>query len=320
MRKKLQPRDILVKEGDAGENVYIVLKGELQIQKKEGTKLQSYGFLGPRSIIGEEALLSKMPYAYTLRATEPVEVLEITPENLQEAFDKLPVWFPPLLRFMDRHARKLEHNRKKLAKIYALPALLFLCAKYAQKSEDGTFPLAPLIEDLGVIHGLGHNDAFELLRALCDLGTAKLIPGDLPQIHFYRKNLPALLYRTLLARKKSKNIPRSLLSANDQTILTVFASVAKTKGQEKQGTTFIHQKDFVAKYKELFPGVKLTHRAFENLVQCGYLFSVPEFLSTPNFKDISQFYADKEAVKDLLELNRVYPLLDKKLIESMESR
>ena len=143
MRKKLQPRDILVKEGDAGEKLYIVLKGELQIQKKEGTKLQSYGFLGPRSIIGEEALLSKMPYAYTLRATEPVEVLEVTPENLQEAFDKLPVWFPPLLRFMDRHARKLEHNRKKLAKIYALPALLFLCAKYAQKSEDGTFPLAP---------------------------------------------------------------------------------------------------------------------------------------------------------------------------------
>ena len=85
MRKKLQPRDILVKEGDAGEKLYIVLKGELQIQKKEGTKLQSYGFLGPRSIIGEEALLSKMPYAYTLRATEPVEVLEITPENLQEA-------------------------------------------------------------------------------------------------------------------------------------------------------------------------------------------------------------------------------------------
>ena len=67
----------------------------------------------------------------------------------------------------------------------------------------------------------------------------------------------------------------------------------------------------------LFPGIKLTHRSFENLVQCGYLFTVPEFSPNLDFKNIEEFYADKEAVKDLVELNRVYPLLDKQLVENL---
>ncbi|PWK94156.1 cyclic nucleotide-binding domain-containing protein [Hallerella porci] len=315
--KKLLPRDILFQEGAQDGKLYIVRKGELLIQKKEGSRIKSFKTLGPNSIIGEESLLFNAPHPFTLRATDSVEVEEISREDLKNVCEKLPAWFPPLLHFLAKHTHRLEENRKTIDKIHALPTLLFLCAKYLRKSEDGKFKVEPLTDDLHVINGLGYNETFELLRALCNLGIAEIIPGEYIQIHFYRKNLPQLLYRTLLKRKHSKQLPISLLSANDQTILTAFIAVAKTKGLEKQGSTFIRQKDFLVKYKELFPGIKLTHRSFENLVQCGYLFTVPEFSPNLDFKNIEEFYADKEAIKDLVELNRVYPLLDKQLVENL---
>ena len=173
-----------------------------------------------------------------------------------------------------------------------------------------------MIDDLRVVNGLGYNETFELLRGLCGLGIAELLPGENTQIHFYRKNLPALLYRTLFLRMTNKNLPQSLLSANEQTLLTAFISAAKTKGFEKQGSTFVTAKNFEAAYKRLFPALGFRRRGFENLIHCGYLYTSPSF-TTVDFSKIEFFYAELEAVKDLVELNRVYPLLDKRLLEAM---
>ena len=48
----------------------------------------------------------------------------------------------------------------------------------------------------------------------------------------------------------------------------------------------------------------------------GYLYTYPAYLSSMKTEDIQLFYADIDKVMDILELNRIYPLLDKKLPES----
>jgi len=315
--KKLHARDILFKEGEKDGKLFVIRKGELMIQKKEGTKVRNEGTIGPKSVIGIDSLLKGEAHPYTLRAIENVEVEEVSAIDFQAASKNLPVWFPELLTLLHKRVQVLEKNKANLDKIHALPSLIFLCARYIRHVKKDTFDLEPMMDDLRVINGLAYNDTFELLRGLCGLGIAELIPGERVQIHFYRKNLPAILYRTLFSRMAAKKLPQSLLSANDQTILTAFVSAAKTKGYEKQDGTFISAKDFATVYKRLFPMLKLTHRAFENLVRCGFLYTNPPF-HTVDFDHIEQFYANLEAVKDLVELNRVYPLLDKKLLEAMK--
>ncbi len=315
--KKLHARDILFQEGKKDSKLFVVRKGELMIQKKEGSKVRNEGSVGPRSVIGIDSLLNEEPYPYTLRAMENVDVEEVSHGDFIAACKDLPIWFPQLLCILNKRTQLLEKNKSKLDKIHALPSLLFLCARYIRHLKKDTFELEPMIDDLRVVNGLAYNDTFELLRGLCSLGIAELIPGEHVQIHFYRKNLPLLLYRTLFARKTGTKLPQSLLSANDQTILTAFVSAAKTKGISKQDGTFISAKDFSAVYKRLFPMLKLTRRTLENLIRCSFLYSNPPF-HTVDFDKIEQFYANIDMVKDLVELNRVYPLLDKRLLEAMK--
>ena len=98
--KKLHSRDILFKEGSEIQKLFVVHKGELLIQKKEGSKLRNEGTVGPRSVVGIEALFHKQPYPYTLRAMESVDVEEVSKEDLQAATEKLPVWFPQILSIL----------------------------------------------------------------------------------------------------------------------------------------------------------------------------------------------------------------------------
>lgn len=316
--KKLKPREILFKEGDRDGKLFIVGKGELVRQKKEGAKVRSFGAVPPHSVVGTRALLNGEPHAFTLRAIDPVEVEEIGQENLKKALAKLPDWFSPFLKFLADRAHKLETKNATLDRIHAIPTLLLLCAKFVKHSENATFEIEPMTEALRTINGLDYNATFELLRAFCALGIAELIPGERPKIRFFRKNLPELLYRTLLMRKTEADFPKTLLSANDQAVLTAFLSATKTRGVEEGETATVRLKDFLQTFEKLFPGIKITRRSFLNLAFCGFLSTEPSLADTESLDKIELLCGNRESIKDLVELNRVYPLLDKRLLETMK--
>jgi CRP-like cAMP-binding protein len=315
--KRLRARDVLFSEGDADGKLYIVHRGEFIRQKKEGEKLRSKDVIPPHSVVGADSLLNRAPHRYTLRAMETAEVEEISQEDLSKAFETLPVWFSPFLRFMESRVRTLESNKAALDKIHAIPTFLFVVSKYAKHAKEAVFDVERLAEDIRAINGLEYDGTLDLCKGFASLGVAELIQGKRPQVHFYRKNLPQILYRTLFVRMSGRSLPRSVLSANDQTILTAFTSAAKTKGIETEKGIRIGTKDLIATYKTLFPGLKLTRRAFENLVQCGYLSTEPEFSTLSVLEEFEAFFGNREDIKDLLELNRVYPLLDKQLPKAM---
>ncbi len=315
--KRLQARDILFAEGDIDGKLFIVQKGAFVEQKKEGEKIRSQKTVLAHSVVGKESLLNSAPHRYTLRAMEASEVEEVSQEDLSAAFRDLPAWFSPFLRFMESRVETARKNKSTIDKIHAIPTTLFVCAKYAKHSREALLDLEKIASDIRAINGLDYSETLDLFQGFCDLGISEIVPGKQPRIRFYRKELPQILYRTLLARMYGKALPRSILSANDQTILTAFVSTAKTRGRESDGRTFVFSKDFLATYRKLFPGIKLTRRAFLNLVQCGYLSSVPEFSAGVELDAIEEFCGNRESLKDLLELNRVYPLLDKRLLKAM---
>src|SRR5215207_9154722 len=81
----LRAGEILIKQGETGESAYVVIKGELEVQKQTGQSLIKIDVRNPGDVVGEMALLSSSPRNATIIAKTDVETLRIP----QEAFEKL---------------------------------------------------------------------------------------------------------------------------------------------------------------------------------------------------------------------------------------
>ncbi len=70
--RKLKVGDVLARQGDPGESLFLVLDGVLDVTV-DGRKL---GDLGPGAVVGEHAILESRPRTATLTALTPVKVAE----------------------------------------------------------------------------------------------------------------------------------------------------------------------------------------------------------------------------------------------------
>jgi hypothetical protein len=72
-RESVLPGQVLIREGDAGDRVFLAVKGDFEVSA-DGTTL---GVLGRGDVFGEIALLDDRPRTATVRATEAGEVLSL---------------------------------------------------------------------------------------------------------------------------------------------------------------------------------------------------------------------------------------------------
>ncbi len=312
----LPAKKYLCLEGNPQDKLYIVKKGLLQAQKREGAKSFIVGEAGPGTLIGEMSLLENLPCKFTYKAVEETELVVVDQQSLKQTLNRFPTWFEPILHFLAQRLRQAETYKSRTDKIRALPSLLFLMCRETEMGGKTTFPIETLIENLRIINGLGYNDTFHLVRALCSLNMAKIIPGEGVHLQVFNPKVVRLLYDTLLARAVDKKRPKTLLSGENQMILSAFVDSAKAKGFNYHDSTGVSSTDLFASYKKLLPGVKFISTSMTALGEEGYLYTYPAYLSSMKTEDIQLFYADIDKVMDILELNRIYPLLDKKLPES----
>lgn len=66
--------DAIIKEGDIGEFMFIVLAGQVDILKAQGGKQLKLATLGPGIFVGEGALVSGAPRNATVTANTPVKI------------------------------------------------------------------------------------------------------------------------------------------------------------------------------------------------------------------------------------------------------
>jgi signal transduction histidine kinase len=81
----LHAGEILIKQGDTGDAAYVVIRGEFEVQKQSGQSLIKIDVRHPGDVLGEMALLSRIPRNATVISKTDSEVLRIP----QEAFEKL---------------------------------------------------------------------------------------------------------------------------------------------------------------------------------------------------------------------------------------
>jgi predicted acylesterase/phospholipase RssA/CRP-like cAMP-binding protein len=103
----LLPRDqVLFREGDPGDALYVVLQGRLQVvRERAGRPPQVLREIGRAEPVGELALLTGAPRSSTVRAVRDTELLRLSERGLQALLERRPQAVRPLLLTL---ARRLE--------------------------------------------------------------------------------------------------------------------------------------------------------------------------------------------------------------------
>lgn len=87
-KKETKAGDIILKQGDGGNNAYIIESGLVEILiEKEDNLVQRLGTRGPGTIIGEMALVDNKPRTATIKAVEDSVLLEITKSDFERRLD-----------------------------------------------------------------------------------------------------------------------------------------------------------------------------------------------------------------------------------------
>ena len=123
--QKLAPGELLLREGDVGDAMFVVVSGELEVTKRAGATEQPLARVGPGAIQGEIAALLGSERQASVRAVTDVEVLRIPREGLLALLDSGPDAALALVKTVLERLRSLElfvRQREKLAGLGTLAA------------------------------------------------------------------------------------------------------------------------------------------------------------------------------------------------------
>jgi CRP-like cAMP-binding protein len=85
------PGEIIVREGEAGHSLFIIVAGDVEVIKHFGAPHSvSLARLHAGTFFGEMCVVDPVPRAATVRALDAVRVLEITSGTLYHLFQKMP--------------------------------------------------------------------------------------------------------------------------------------------------------------------------------------------------------------------------------------
>jgi CRP-like cAMP-binding protein len=95
----LEPGQVLFREGDVGDSLYIVAEGEVAVIS-EGPPRAELSRLLPGAFFGEVALITETPRSATIAAVAPTELLVVSREMVRELVGAHPDMLRVILRFI----------------------------------------------------------------------------------------------------------------------------------------------------------------------------------------------------------------------------
>lgn len=104
--KYLQPGEILLKEGDTGNHIYVVKKGQLLAsQSKTGAKVE-LGFIEAGEFVGEMAYFNGEPRMATVEAVTVCELIEIPVGTFEKILYQRPAWSKTMMQTLTKRLKQ----------------------------------------------------------------------------------------------------------------------------------------------------------------------------------------------------------------------
>lgn len=79
----LAPDEVLVREGEPGDDAYLIRSGELVVTRGEGSELRQLTVLGPGALLGEVSVLTGVPRTATVRARTEVRAFRLAGDDVR---------------------------------------------------------------------------------------------------------------------------------------------------------------------------------------------------------------------------------------------
>jgi cAMP-dependent protein kinase regulator len=106
----------VVREGEEGKSLFILLQGEVKVSKGEGDERRELARLGAGTLFGELALITSKPRSATVVTTAASELFEIDRKSVEEVATKQPSITEDLVKFA---RRRLLMNLMATSRIFA---------------------------------------------------------------------------------------------------------------------------------------------------------------------------------------------------------
>jgi signal transduction histidine kinase len=113
----------LMREGDVGETLYVVLEGTIEITKRSGGQEVALALRGAGEVIGEMALLERMPRTASGRAAQDSRLLRIGQDAFKQVLSASPSAALTLLRTATMRLQNTEGMLRQQEKMAALGTL-----------------------------------------------------------------------------------------------------------------------------------------------------------------------------------------------------
>jgi CRP-like cAMP-binding protein len=149
--KELKKGDILFREGDPADAMYVLKKGRLLVVKAKGSKEIILADLAPGEMTGEMGFFDNKPRSATARTVEDSQVIVLPFGALHAQFKTFPEWLKAMVKTINSHLRtanqrikNLEQGQSSEEEMFAPHTISRLCAiisligyKAGEKSEEG---------------------------------------------------------------------------------------------------------------------------------------------------------------------------------------
>ncbi len=129
--------DIICREGDAGDSMFVILSGRVSVLRDMGWGERELGKMESPEVFGEMALLTEEVRSATVRAIEKTECLQLDNESFGILLDQDPSFAQRVAKFMTR--RFSELTRKTSDELLgAYRALMFAIADLTDSRDPET--------------------------------------------------------------------------------------------------------------------------------------------------------------------------------------
>jgi CRP-like cAMP-binding protein len=174
------PGTILFREGDEGEEFYLVISGRVAIYKDKGGRRKILAELGPGDFFGEMAIFNRAPRAATAETVENSLLIRIGREQLHTLLYNS---YEFRLGMIKRLARRLRDTVDEMARLWEDPRavylerIIFQILNSDQKWQDEGIPPGLLMREISGSSGMRFSEIDAVFRKLLDTGKIDFIRG-----------------------------------------------------------------------------------------------------------------------------------------------